>query len=111
MPPSRGVWGHAFKSGGATVPPAPPSPTPLTSDWRFFFVCFHFQFPFPVFISSFHFALFPAFSYVPKQEMEMKCEWETEVEMQPLSCCSPNKIPVLLAFVPSYLRALPTSSF
>ena len=34
-PPSRGVWGHAFKSGGrgggggATVPPAPPFPTPL----------------------------------------------------------------------------------
>ena len=28
-PPSREVWEHAFKSGGATAPPAPPSPTPL----------------------------------------------------------------------------------
>ena len=43
--------------------------------------------------------------------MEMKCERETEIEMQPLSCCSPNKILMLLAFVLSYLRALPTSSF
>ena len=41
----------------------------------------------------------------------MKCERETEIEMQPLSYCSPNKIPMLLAFVPSYLRALLTSSF
>ena len=33
-------------------------------------------------------------------ETEVETEVETEMKTQPLSCCSPSKIHVLLAFVP-----------
>ena len=34
--------------------------------------------------------------------------WKHKMETQPLSCCSPNKIHVLLALVPTHPRTLPT---
>ena len=49
------------------------------------------------------------------QKMEMKwkleTDLETEIEMQTLTCWSPSKMHVLLAFIPRHLRALSTSSF
>ena len=41
----------------------------------------------------------------------LKLELETEMEAQPLSCCSPTKILTLLAFIPRHPRVLPASSF
>ena len=46
--------------------------------------------------------------YMEKQEMEMKWKLEIKMERQLLSCCSPSKIHVLLAFIPDYPRALPS---
>ena len=43
-----------------------------------------------------------------KQEMEMKWKLEIKMERQLLSCCSPSKIHVLLAFIPDHPRALPS---
>ena len=40
-----------------------------------------------------------------------KLKWRQKMETQPLSCCSPRKIRVLLAFVPRHPRALLASSF
>ena len=45
--------------------------------------------------------------HMEKQEMEMKWKLETKMERQTLSCCSPSKMRVLLAFIPDHPRALP----
>ena len=50
--------------------------------------------------------------HMEKQEMEMKWKLKTEMETQPLSCCSPSsKIHLLLLFVPRHPSSLPASSF
>ena len=45
--------------------------------------------------------------HMEKQEMEMKWKLETKMERQTLSCCSPSKMRVLLAFIPDHPRAIP----
>ena len=63
-----------------------------------------------LYLSIFHLPPPPpqsSLGHMEKQEIETNWKLETEMEMQPLRCCSPGEIHVLLAFVPMQSRALP----